>query len=103
MVTNQDYLVLKYGNPKINEVPIIRIHSESVFNRFPLVNRDYKRKYKTSMDLIIRNGYGFILIFYNDGRGAGLGYYIMNLENEKFLLESQENPDAKNISKKIGV
>lgn len=39
IVTNQDYLLLKYGNPENNQVPIVRIHSESLFNRFPVVER----------------------------------------------------------------
>lgn len=32
--------------------------------------------------MIMKNGYGYILIFYNDGRGSGLGYYILNSEAE---------------------
>lgn len=34
------------------------------------------------MDLIIRNGCGLILIFYNDGRGSGFGYYMLNVVKE---------------------
>ncbi len=75
--------MLKYGDCKDkNSTPIIRIHSESLFNRFPLLDREYKERYKKSLDLIIRNGCGIILIFYNDGRGSGLGYYVMNNDDE---------------------
>lgn len=81
MATHQDYLVLKYGSPENNEVPIVRIQSENIFNRFPLVDRLYAERYERALDYIIRNGYGLILIFYNDGRGAGLGNYVLNLEN----------------------
>jgi hypothetical protein len=34
------------------------------------------------MDFIIRNGCGLILIFYNDGRGSGFGYYVLNIVKE---------------------
>jgi len=79
IVTHQDYLVLEYGDCKDkSKVPIIRIHSESLFNRFPLIDREYKNRYRKTLELIIRNGCGMILILYNDGRGSGLGYYVLN-------------------------
>lgn len=70
----------------------MRIHSESLFNRFPLVDREYKQRYKRSLDYVIRNGYGIILIFYNDGRGSGLSYLVLNMENQ-----------AKGVKSDIGV
>lgn len=94
IVTNDDYLVLKYGDC-INgdKTPIIRIHSESVLNRFPLVNREYKDRYKKSLDLIIQNGCGLILILYNDGRGSGLGYYVMNKKQNGNIGVEEDNRD----------
>ena len=41
MATNQNYLVLRYGSPENNKVPIVRIQSENILNRFPLVDRAY--------------------------------------------------------------
>jgi GTP cyclohydrolase II len=81
MATNQNYLVLKYGSHENNKIPIVRIQSENIFNRFPLVDRAYAQRYERSLDYIIRNGYGLVLIFYSDGRGAGLANYVLNLEN----------------------
>jgi len=70
---------LKYGDcNEPNKVPIVRIHSESLLNRFPLTDHEYEDRYKRSLDLIIRNGCGLIVIFYNDGRGAGFGYFVLN-------------------------
>ncbi len=83
IVTHYDYLVLKYGDcSSPGRVPIVRIHSESLMNRFPLTDSEYSDRYKRSMDLIIRNGCGLILIFYNDGRGSGFGYYVLNVVKE---------------------
>jgi 3,4-dihydroxy 2-butanone 4-phosphate synthase/GTP cyclohydrolase II len=83
IVTHYDYLVLKYGDcSQPGKVPIVRIHSESLMNRFPLTDSEYSDRYKRSMDLIIRNGCGLILIFYNDGRGSGFGYYVLNVVKE---------------------
>merc|ERR1712196_420457 len=43
--SNLDYIVLKYKNPynkNINKSPIVRFHSESLFDRFPLKETLYK-------------------------------------------------------------
>ena len=83
VVTHNDYLILEYGMDTDNaKTPIIRIHSESIFNRFPLQDRLYKYRYKRSLEYIIRNGKGAILILYNDGRGSGLGYYVLNSQQD---------------------
>jgi 3,4-dihydroxy 2-butanone 4-phosphate synthase/GTP cyclohydrolase II len=79
LITSTEYLILEYGDlSDRSKVPLIRIHSESIFNRFPLRDREYKHRYKISLERIIRNGCGMIVILYNDGRGSGLGYYILN-------------------------
>lgn len=84
IVTHNDYLILEYGMEESNnKVPIIRIHSESIFNRFPLTDRLYKYRYKRSLEYIVRNGKGAILILYHDGRGSGLGYYVLNSQRDE--------------------
>jgi 3,4-dihydroxy 2-butanone 4-phosphate synthase/GTP cyclohydrolase II len=91
IVTNNEYIVLEYGDCKnTNNTPIIRIHSESIFNRFPLKDLEYKNRYKKSLEYIIRNGCGLIVILYNDGRGSGLGYYVLNnqQENDKIGVQN---------------
>ena len=83
IVTHSDYLLLEYGinESNSNTTPVIRLHSESIFNRFPLTDRIYKNRYKRSLEYIVRNGCGAILILYHDGRGSGLGYYVLNSVN----------------------
>ena len=44
IATNNDVLILEYGDTTKN--PIVRIHSESLLNRFPLTEQENKEKYK---------------------------------------------------------
>ncbi len=80
VATNNDVLILEYGNTKEN--PIVRIHSESLLNRFPLVQQDNKKKYKQSINLIIGHGSGIIALFYEDGRGSGFGSFVLSRNKE---------------------
>lgn len=77
IVTHHDYIVLRYGDCT-KKTPVVRIHSESIFNRFPMTDRTYKRRYKKALEYIIKNGCGMIVILYNDGRGSGLGNFVLN-------------------------
>jgi 3,4-dihydroxy 2-butanone 4-phosphate synthase / GTP cyclohydrolase II len=96
IVTHSDYLLLEYGMKDPQNTPIVRIHSESIFNRFPLTDRLYKYRYKRSLEHIVRNGSGVILILYHDGRGSGLGYYVLNSqkEDEMDIMKSQDFIDT---------
>ena len=72
-----DYVVLSYGDLN-SRLPLVRIHSESILNRFPLLSRPYRDKYQLAIDAIVRNECGVIVLLYHDGRGAGLGNYVLN-------------------------
>ena len=72
-----DYVILTYGD--INKTtPHVRVHSESLFNRFPLKEKIYSKKYQDSIESIIQNNSGAIALLYHDGKGAGLGHYVLN-------------------------
>ncbi len=77
LASHCDYIVLTYGDLE-NKIPLVRIHSESLFNRFPLNSKIYREKYKRSLSEIIKNQSGIIALLYHDGRGAGLGNYVLN-------------------------
>jgi len=67
--TSSDLVVLEYKdcrNPK--RPPLVRIHSESIFSRFPLRASSYKRKYHNSIESIIKHGVGMVVLMYHDGR-----------------------------------
>ena len=76
IATHKDVLILQYGDCKIN--PIVRIHSESIVDRFPILDRENRNKYKKSIQKIISHGSGLIIHFYDDGRGSGFGGSILN-------------------------
>ena len=76
IATHKDVLILQYGDCKIN--PIVRIHSESIVDRFPILDRENRNKYKKSIQKIISHGSGLIIHFYDDGRGSGFGGSIIN-------------------------
>ena len=81
IINQNEFVVLTYKDNNIdsnNIIPIIRIHSESIFNRFPLDKAIYKEVYYKSIQHIVSRGYGFLVIFYQDGHGFGLGNYILN-------------------------
>ncbi len=75
VVTSQEFVVLTHGKPRTYDLPVIRLHSESLFNRFPLRTVENRDKYKQSVKHIVTYGVGAILLLHNDGRGAGFGAY----------------------------
>ena len=79
IVTDEDFVVLTYGTPSETDVPMVRLQSESLFNRFPITETDNRQKYCQSIRAITDYGSGIILHLYSDGRGAGLGAYAQDV------------------------
>lgn len=79
IVTDQDFVVLTYGHAQPNDIPVVRIQSESLFNRFPLVDSYNQDKYKGAIKEIMNYGVGVILLLYTDGRGAGFGAHAQDI------------------------
>ncbi|MBI2602092.1 MAG: hypothetical protein HYW48_03465 [Deltaproteobacteria bacterium] len=77
VVSSSDYIVLTYGDLE-TRTPLVRVHSESLFNRFPVSMKPYREKYKKSLEAIVKNQSGVIILPYRDGRGAGLGSFVLN-------------------------
>lgn len=74
LVSWEEFVILEYGEPgEKNKTPLVRLQSESLFNRFPLENVSNRDKYKSTLSKILEHGYGFIVLLSNDGRGAGFG------------------------------
>lgn len=59
-------------------VPIVRVQSESILDRFPLKHTNFKDTYRKSITRIIKNGYGVIIMISQDGLGHGFGNLILN-------------------------
>ncbi len=79
IVTDEDFVVLTYGDAQPNDIPVVRIQSESLFNRFPLVDTYNRDKYKAAIKEIMNYGVGIILLLYTDGRGAGFGAHAQDI------------------------
>jgi 3,4-dihydroxy 2-butanone 4-phosphate synthase / GTP cyclohydrolase II len=75
IVTSEDFVVLTHGRPAAVDTPVVRIHSESLFNRFPLRTTENRDKLKQSVKHIVTYGSGALLLLHNDGRGAGFGAF----------------------------
>ena len=79
--TSLDIIVLTHEyeiEDKEGIIPIVRVQSESIFDRFPLKSKGYGDRYKETIRSIVRRGKGLIAHLYNDGRGSGLGHRILD-------------------------
>jgi 3,4-dihydroxy 2-butanone 4-phosphate synthase/GTP cyclohydrolase II len=99
LVTTQEFVVLTHGKPRPRDVPVVRLQSESLFNRFPLRTVENRDKFKQSVKHIVTYGVGAIQLIHNDGRGAGFGAYATDL----MLGESGHADSSDEAYRQIGV
>jgi 3,4-dihydroxy 2-butanone 4-phosphate synthase/GTP cyclohydrolase II len=99
IVTSQEFVVLTYGKPVLYDVPIVRLQSESLFNRLPLVSIDNRNKFKRSVQQIVHYGVGAVFLLYFDGRGAGFGAYA----TDRMLTEQKAAFSSDEAYRRIGV
>lgn len=99
IVTSQEFVILTHGNARTYDIPVVRLHSESLFNRFPLRTVENRDKLKQSVKHIVQYGVGVIQLIYNDGRGAGFGAYATDL----MLTQSSKALSSEEAYKRIGV
>jgi 3,4-dihydroxy 2-butanone 4-phosphate synthase/GTP cyclohydrolase II len=99
VVTSQEFVVLTHGTPRIYDIPVVRVHSESLFNRFPLRTVENRDKMKMSVKHIVSYGVGAMLLLYNDGRGAGFGAYA----TDRMMSEGGQVLSSDEAYRKLGV
>jgi 3,4-dihydroxy 2-butanone 4-phosphate synthase/GTP cyclohydrolase II len=99
VVTSQEFVVLTHGTPRVYDIPVVRVHSESLFNRFPLRTVENRDKMKMSVKHIVSYGVGAMLLLYNDGRGAGFGAYA----TDRMMSESGQVLSSDEAYRKLGV
>ncbi len=99
VVTSQEFVVLTHGTPRLHDIPVVRLQSESLFNRFPLRSVDNRDKFKKSIKHIVTYGVGAVLLLYYDGRGAGFGAYATDL----MMTESGQALSSDEAYQKLGV
>ncbi|MFH1499253.1 MAG: GTP cyclohydrolase [Verrucomicrobiota bacterium] len=99
LVTSQEFVVLVHGKPEANPVPVVRLHSDSLFNRFPLCTTASRDKLQQSVKHIVEHGHGLLLLLHNDGRGAGFGAFA----TDQMMTQRGEAGSTDEAYKKIGV
>ncbi len=101
IVTSQEFVMLTHGTTQARtyDIPVVRLHSESLFNRFPLRQLGNRDKLKQSVKRIVEYGVGIVQLIYNDGRGAGFGAYATDL----MLTQSSKALSSEEAYKRIGV
>ena len=73
IVTSQETIVLTYGTLRADDAPVVRLHGESIFDRFPLRVATSRDEMKQSIRHIIAHGSGVLLLLHDDGNGASFG------------------------------
>ncbi len=99
IVTSQEVVVLTHGKPHATDIPVVRLHSESLFNRFPLRSVDNRDKFKKSVKHIVTYGVGALMLLYYDGRGAGFGAYAI----DRMMTEAAQARSSDDAYHKLGV
>ncbi len=99
IVTSHDFVLLTHGCPRTSDVPVVRLHSESLFNRFPLRAVENQDKFRQAVKHIVAYGAGAVLLLYNDGRGAGFGAYA----TDRMLMETGRAPSTDEAYRQLGV
>ncbi|MFA5266189.1 MAG: GTP cyclohydrolase [Opitutaceae bacterium] len=99
VVTSLDYVVLTHGSMNASDIPVVRLQSESLFNRFPLRTVENRDKFMQTVKHIVAYGSGAILLLHNDGRGAGFGAYAI----DRMLSEKGGAASSDEAYRRIGV
>jgi 3,4-dihydroxy 2-butanone 4-phosphate synthase/GTP cyclohydrolase II len=76
ITTHREFIVMTYGDLD-KFVPIVRIHYEFIFNRFPLVDTGHKNKFKKAIYESVKNGSGIIVFANHNGDDSSIGHYIL--------------------------
>lgn len=99
IVTSQEYVVLTYGQPTSGDRPVVRLQSESLFNRFPLKPTASGSRFERAVRHIVHYGTGAIILLYYDGRGAGFGAYAA----DRMMTEHGLSTSVDESYRKLGI
>ncbi len=98
--TNLVFPVLQHegDSPARDNVPVVRIHTESIVGRFPLIQNPERDTFRKSVQKIVEKGRGLVLLYPKDGRGNGIG----SVFKEADLIRRGEYASAQEACRKIG-
>jgi 3,4-dihydroxy 2-butanone 4-phosphate synthase/GTP cyclohydrolase II len=99
VASGDDCVVLTYGNPQSFDSPVVRVQSESIFNRFPVKIDTNKLKYQRAVQHIVHYGCGAIVLVHQDGRGAGFGAFAL----DRMMLEQGKARTTEESYRRLGI
>lgn len=73
VVSSQEFVVLTYGQPDASDHPLIYLHSETLFARFPLRTGGQRDTFSAAVKDIVAYGAGAIHLVHNTGSSGGFG------------------------------
>ncbi len=79
----RDFVVLEHCKVE-REMPLVRVQSESYLQRFPLAPEERSTSYQRSVQAIVENGNGLVVLYPEDGGGHGFGAAFLQ---ERFMRE----------------
>lgn len=99
-MSNLVYPVLEHDSKDIpiDKAPLVRIHTESILGRLPLADNPQRAVFQDSVQKIVENGRGLIVLYPKDARGNGIGA----LFEEAQLIGSGRAKDPQEASQILG-
>jgi GTP cyclohydrolase II len=79
----RDFVVLEHRTGE-TEMPLVRVQSESYLQRFPLAAEGRSTSYQRSVQAVVENGNGLVVLYPEDGGGHGFGAAFLQ---ERFIRE----------------
>lgn len=99
IASGDDCVLLTYGDPQSFDSPVVRVQSESIFNRFPVKLDTNKLKYQRAVQHIVNYGCGAIILVHQDGRGAGFGAFSL----DRMMLEQGDARTTEESYRRLGI
>jgi 3,4-dihydroxy 2-butanone 4-phosphate synthase/GTP cyclohydrolase II len=85
IVSSQEIVVLTYGQTDAGDHPLVHLHSETLFERFPLRTEARRDPFGAAVKEIVAHGSGAIHLVHHNGSGGGFGSHAsvtMRLQSE---------------------
>lgn len=99
VVSNQECVVLTYGQAQASDHPRIYLHSETLFERFPLRAGEKADTFGSAVKEIVSYGVGAIHLVHNTGLGGGFGIHA----SVQMLVQSGQAPSTAEALSTLGV
>lgn len=99
IVSSQEFVALTYGHPDAKDHPAVYLHSETLFERFPLRAARQRDAFGAAVKEIVAYGSGAILLVHHTGSGGGFGTHAA----ATMLIQSGESASEAQARNALGV